>query len=246
MNLHSTFVVVLLVLAQAVAAQDTFSLLAFDAETGEIVSSGASCIDGNAIPNGVHAISSVLPGIGAIHTQSLYVPQNQLLGNELLALGLSAKPLLDSLLAGDASMSPGGRQYLILTMGNTPEVAAFTGESCFQWAGHWQGDQVVIAGNILIDSLVIFNMRQAYNKADEQNLPLSDRALAAMLAVAYPGADRRCLSAGLSSRSAFLRLAKPSDDPDNLSIDLAIPFPEGGIDPILLLKTAYEQLNRKE
>jgi len=237
-----SILVAFLVLAKAVIAQDTFSLLAFDKETGEIVSTGASCIDGNAIPKGVHAISSILPGIGAIHTQSYYVPQNQLLGNELLKRGLSAKPILDSLLNGDVSMTPSARQYLVLTMGETPEVAAFTGESCFPWAGQWQGDAVVIAGNILIDSMVVTHMRNAFLKAREAGLPLVERALAAMVAVAYPGADRRCLDAGLSSRSAFLRLAKPTDEPSDLTIDLAIPFPEGGEDPVLLLKAAYEAL----
>ncbi len=236
---------IVLVLAKAVKAQDTFSLLAFDQETGEIVSTGASCIDGNAIPKGVHAISSILPGIGAIHTQSLYVPQNQTLGNELLSLGLSAKPILDSLLKADVSLMPEFRQYLVVTLGEQPEVAAFTGDNCYAWAGQWQGDAVVIAGNILLDSMVIVHMRDAYLSAEEEGLSLEQCALAAMVAVAYPGADRRCLDAGLSSRSAFLRLAKPTDTPDNLTIDIAIPFPEGGKDPIRLLQEALNALDEE-
>ncbi|MFK8054668.1 MAG: DUF1028 domain-containing protein [Saprospiraceae bacterium] len=244
--LSLTILLVTLVLAQAAKAQDTFSLLAYDEETGEIVSTGASCIDGNVIPNGVHAISSILPGIGAIHTQSLYMPQNQALGDELLSLGLSAKPLLDSLLLADVATMPGFRQYLAVTLGEVVQVAAFTGDSCYPWAGQWEGDQVVIAGNILIDSMVVVNMREAYLKADAEGLPLAEKALAAMVAVAYPGADRRCLSAGLSSRSAFLRLAKPTDTPDNLTIDIAIPFPVGDKDPVLLLKEAFEAIQVKE
>jgi len=231
---------IIVVLAKAGMAQDTFSLLAFDGETGEIVSAGASCIDGNAIPKGVHAISSILPGVGAIHTQSLYMSQNQQLGDKLLPLGLSAKPLLDSLLKADVAMLPGLRQYLAVTTRDEGEVAAFTGSSCYPWAGQWQGDRVVIAGNILLDSMVVINMRDAYLKAEADGLPLVERALAAMVAVAYPGADRRCLSAGLSSRSSFLRLAKPNDAPERLTIDIAIPFPVGNEDPVQLLKQAYE------
>jgi uncharacterized Ntn-hydrolase superfamily protein len=234
-----------LVLAKAGQAQDTFSLLAFNKKTGEIVSTGASCIDGNAIPNGVHAISSIIPGVGAVHTQSLYVPQNQLLGDRLLSLGLSAKPILDSLLEADVALMPGFRQYLVVTTGGEPEVAVFTGESCYPWAGQWQGDAVVIAGNILLDSMVIVHMREAYLGAEKAGLSLARRAIAAMVAVAYPGADRRCLDAGLSSRSAFLRLAKPSDTPDNLTIDIAIPFPAGGKDPVLLLQEAVNALDEK-
>jgi hypothetical protein len=44
----------------------------------------------------------------------------------------------------------------------------------------------------------------------------------------------------LSSRSAFLRAANPGDKPDSLSLDLAIPFPEAGRDPIELLQQAYD------
>jgi len=236
------FLALVLVLAKAGQSQDTFSLLAVDKQTGEIVSAGASCIDGNAIPKGVHAISSILPGIGAIHTQSFYVPANQALGDELLALGLSAKPLLDSLLKADVGRSPGFRQYLVLTTGTRPELAAFTGTDCYPWAGQWEGDEVVIAGNILIDSMVVVNMREAYLKADQEDLPIAERAMAAMLAAAYPGADRRCLDAGLSSRSAFLRVAKPSDRPENLSVDISIPFPVDDKDPILLLREAFRAL----
>ncbi|MEO0474258.1 MAG: secretion protein, partial [Bacteroidota bacterium] len=53
-----------------VKSQDTFSIVAVDSVTGEVGSAGATCLD--ATNNGVSAviISDVLPGRGAIHTQS--------------------------------------------------------------------------------------------------------------------------------------------------------------------------------
>ena len=224
--------------AQGVA-QDTFSLLAYDPSTGEIVSAGASCIDGNQVPGGVRIISSLIPGVGAVHTQSLYVKSNQAFAKTLLSGGLSAKPLLDSVLQRDASLQPMLRQYLALSMLPKPELSAFTGKDCFAWAGHLQGPTYVIAGNILLDSLVIQKMEQAFLEAQQAGKWLGDCAMAAMKAAAFPGADSRCLSAGISSRSSFIRLAQPSDKEDSLLLDLFVEFPEAGIDPIILLENKY-------
>jgi len=41
--------------------------------------------------------------------------------------------------------------------------------------------------------------------------PLCDKLMATMQAAKRPGADVRCLNAGISSSSAFIRLAKPED-----------------------------------
>ena len=49
----------------------TFSIVAVDTNTGEVGSAGGSCIAGSII------ISDIHPGIGAIHTQSYYLPANQ-------------------------------------------------------------------------------------------------------------------------------------------------------------------------
>ena len=49
----------------------TFSIVAVDTNTGEVGSAGGSCIAGSII------ISDLHPGVGAIHTQSYYLPANQ-------------------------------------------------------------------------------------------------------------------------------------------------------------------------
>ena len=62
--------VLFLLLSQLVRSQDTFSIVAVDTVTGEIGSAGASCIDESQIEGGALIISDVIPGRGAIHTQS--------------------------------------------------------------------------------------------------------------------------------------------------------------------------------
>lgn len=223
------------VLAKAVA-QDTFSLIAFDPATGQIVSAGGSCIDGNDIPGGAATISSVVAGVGVLHTQSYYSPVNQALGARLLALGLSAKLILDSLIGADVAFTPMFRQYAIMSrVAGKAEFAAYTGQACQQWAGHIIGENYVLAGNILLDSTVLRRMEAGLLAARKTGEDVTHQAAAALEAVAFPGADRRCLRAGISCRSAFLRLSDPGDAPSKLSLDLKVEFPLAGEDPILIL-----------
>ena len=230
--------VVLLVASPAAGrAQDTFSLLLADAR-GTIVSAGASCIDDAALPpSGAVAISTVLPGVGALHTQSYYVPANQLRGGRWLAGGLAAKPLVDSLVAFDAAGSPSYRQYAALTLDGAGRigVAAFTGADCAPWAGHLLGPDYVLAGNILLGDEVLAGMERALLVARASGADVVGQAAAALRAAAFAGADRRCLRAGLSSRSAFLRVGHVGDASTELTIDLAVGHPQDGRDPILTL-----------
>lgn len=219
-----------------VRAQDTFSLVAVDPASGAIVSAGASCLDGDVVPGGARIVSTIVPGVGALHTQSYYSADNQARGAGLLAAGTSAPELVDLLVAGDVSRSPTLRQYAAITTGGpTVETSAFTGRDCAPYAGHVVLPDLVLAGNILLDSLVLARMRTAFRDAAAEGRPLVERALLALEAVAYAGADRRCAPAGISSRSAFLRLALPSDGVDDLAVDLAVEYPVGGRDPIDLL-----------
>lgn len=227
------------VLAKA-AAQDTFSLLIADPQSRQIISAGASCIDSTLLPRGAAAISTMLPGLGALHTQSYYSPDNQSLGTRLLEDGLSAKQTVDSLEAGDVSYTPMFRQYLALSMadqmGQNVETAAFTGSACEPWAGQIIGEGYVLAGNILIDSTVLKKMEKALLQSRNSGGNIEAQALAAMKAAAFPGADRRCLKDGISSRSAFFRVAGP----ERLDYEIIIPYPFGMADPILLLEEAWK------
>ncbi len=89
-------------------------------------------------------------------------------------------------------------------------------------------------------------MELAFNKTKGT---LADKLMAAMLAAKIPGADTRCLLEGVSSKSAFLRVAKPTDEEDNYYLQLNVnsrPFMQ---EPISILEEKYrmwKQQNQRE
>lgn len=224
-----------------VTAQDTFSIVAYDAETGEIGSAGASCLDDTQFPGsgGVQLISDVIPGRGAVHTQSFYLEGNQATAHSRLMQGESATAIIDHLQRNDVEFNPAVRQYGAVTVdenGNS-DAAAFTGDDCFDWKGHKTSNRYAIQGNILLGEEIIANMEVAFNRTEGT---LADRLMAAMQAAKIPGADTRCLDEGVSSLSAFLRVAKPTDTADNLYLDLNVPATPFGVEPIDALQDLYD------
>lgn len=78
-----------LFISNSILSQDTFSIVALDTITGEIGSAGASCLDGSQIAGGAIIISDLLPGRGAIHTQSYWNATNQANARMRMEEGLS-------------------------------------------------------------------------------------------------------------------------------------------------------------
>jgi len=128
-----------------VDAQDTFSIVAVDTLTGEVGSAGASCLDNSAIAGGAIIISDIIPGRGAIHTQSYWVSANQINAHNKMLEGLSPEEIIDWLVANDVQNLPQRRQYGIVDFDENghPRSAAFTGTSCMDWKGHHEGVIIV-------------------------------------------------------------------------------------------------------
>jgi uncharacterized Ntn-hydrolase superfamily protein len=223
-----------------VSSQDTFSIVAVDTLTGEIGSAGASCIDNNAIPGGAIIISDIIPARGAIHTQSYWVSANQVNAHNRMVLGDSPQEIIDWLVANDVQNLPGRRQYGIVDVdaeGN-PRSAAFTGADCFNWKGHKTGPNFSIQGNILLGEQIINDMEAGFLQTEGT---LSDKLMAALQGAKVAGADTRCLNEGVSSLSAFIRMARPEDDPDSLYLDLNVPVTPFGVEPIDELQELYDE-----
>ena len=238
MPLRLTVFAWLLALPSLAFAQETFSIVAVDTNNGKIGSAGASCLDATVVADGAAIISSVIPGKGAIHTQARYRPQNQENAEQKLRAGLGADSIIQWLVANDAFNSPEFRQYGIarLTPGNKPQTAAFTGSATDSFKGHLTGSTYAIQGNILKGQVVLDTMQQAFLNTSG---PLEDRLMAALKAAAIPGADRRCLTEGVSSQSAFLRVAKPGDNKDSLFVDLKVTRTPKGVEPIDSLQKLF-------
>ena len=228
-----------LVLSGCLYSQDTFSIVAIDEETGEIGSAGATCLDDDDIAGGAVIISDIVVGRGAVNTQSFYLPTNQAIANGLLNDGSTAGQIINSLIVNDAQNNPSVRQYGVVAFaGNGPDkAAAFTGDNCFDVKHQRIGPNVAIQGNILLNEGIVDSMFARFNAEDG---PLHAKLMAAMQGANVPGADSRCLNEGVSSLSAFLRVAKPGDSNDNLWMDIVVSKTPFGYEPIDSLQIKYD------
>lgn len=225
-------------------AQDTFSIVAIDTITGEIGSAGASCLDNNSFPGsgGAIIISDILPGKGAIHTQSYWLAINQTNARLKMEEGLAPADVLLWLRQNDPEGQFGAlkRQYGIVDLDaqGHPRSAAFTGSSCLNYKNHKTGTNYAIQGNILLGAQILDSMEAHFLAATGT---LADRLMYALQGANVPGADSRCLNNGTSSLSAFLRVAKPDDSKDDLYLDLNVPSLPTGMEPIDSLQRLYDK-----
>lgn len=220
-------------------AQHTFSIVAVDSITGEIGSAGATCGDSIIWPGtpGAYLISDVLPGVGAIHTQSYHNNTNQANARLRMEAGDSPDEIIAWLESNDVAGTPELRQYGVVDFnGGSPRSAGYTGASCFAYKNHVLGPNYAIQGNILLGQEILDSMEARFNREEGC---LSDKLMAAMQGANVVGADTRCSSEGTSSLSAFLRVAKPDDADDDLFIDINVAGTEDGVEPIDVLQGKY-------
>ncbi len=243
-TMKKTFSVLLFILLIGkIQTQDTFSIVAVDPNTGEIGSAGASCLDNVSFPGsgGAIIISDLLPGRGAIHTQSFWNATNQANARQKMQEGLSPAEIITWLKQNDAQGIFGqlSRQYGIVDFdpqGN-PRAAAYTGTSCFDWKGHKTGPNYAIQGNILLGPQILDSMEARFLATE--GFPLAERLMYALQGANVVGADTRCTANGTSSLSAFIRMAIPGDTIGQYYLDLNVPSLPAGQEPIDSLQTLF-------
>ena len=242
-QLRNTIFLLFAFLACPALSQDTFSIVAVDEETGEIGSAGASCVDNAAQWGGVILISGIIPGRGAINGQAtVCIPHVNLnLGLNRMEAGDSPQEILDYLFQNDACQfgNENDRQYGIVDFdeNDMPRAAAFTGSTTLDYAGHRVGDNYAIQGNILLGPEILDSMEARFLNTPG---PLAKKLMAAMQGANVPGADSRCLDEGTSSKSAFLRVARPDDGINDLYLEINIAEEPDGIEPINSLQAAFD------
>ncbi len=159
----------------------TFSIVGYDAAKGDW---------GVAVASRYFSVGAVVPwaeaGTGAVATQANvnvgYGPR----GLELLRQGLSAKQVLDKLMAEDTFEGKDGRQVAVIDgKGN---IAAFTGPNAPKWAGDRQGKNWSAQGNILVGPQVPEAMGRAFEATQGE---LAEKLFAALKAGDDAGGDSR-------------------------------------------------------
>jgi uncharacterized Ntn-hydrolase superfamily protein len=125
-------------------------------------------------------------GTGAIATQANvnvgYGPR----GLELLRQGLTAKQVLDKLLAEDTFEGKDGRQVAIIDRNGN--IAAYTGPNAPKWAGDRHGKTWSAQGNILVGPQVPEAMGKAFESTQGE---LAEKLFAAVKAGDDAGGDSR-------------------------------------------------------
>ena len=225
--------------------QDTFSIVAVDSVTGEVGSAGASCLDASNIAGGASIISDIIPGRGGIHTQSYWRAVNQNNARARMLAGDSPDEIMTWLgnRFNDVDLNSSQRQYGAAAFDSTgsPQAAAFTGANCLDWKGHRVGKNYAIQGNILLGPQILDSMEARFLRAEGS---LADRLMEALQGANVPGADSRCLNEGVSSQSAFLRVAGPDDHEDSIYLDIIVDQTPFGHEPIDSVQVLYDQWKR--
>lgn len=211
----------------------TFSIVARDTKTGEL----AVGVQSHWFSVGT-SVSWAEAGVGAIATQSFTNKSFGIKGLALLKAGKTAQQTLDELLSKDAGREV--RQVAIVDhMGN---VAAHTGKKCIQYADHIKGIQFSVQSNMMLTDKVSAAMAESYQA--NQNKPLPERVLAALLAAQEAGGDIR----GKQSAALLVVPAKSNSEPWNeRSVDLRVDDhdnPLGELARLLKVQQAYEHMNR--
>ena len=222
-------------------SQHTFSIVAVDTITGEIGSAGATCGDSIIWPGtaGAYIISDILPGVGAIHTQSFWLASNQVNARIQMQQGSSPNQIISWLVGHDAQNNPQSRQYGVVDYHNGfSRSAAFTGTSCYDYKNHILGPNYAIQGNILLGQQILDSMEYYFLNTSGC---LPEKLMAAMNGAKVVGADTRCMVEGTSSLSAFLRMALPTDSYNNLFLDINVAGTAPNVEPIDVLETRYNQ-----
>jgi uncharacterized Ntn-hydrolase superfamily protein len=190
----------------------TWSIIFHERSTGRI---------GIAVATKSFAVGSRVPNIepqkGAVCTQAMTNPLYGPRGLRLIREGIGAADIVRLLIAPDA-----GREHRQLhVMGADGRFAAHTGAECVPWCGHWTGEDMSVAGNMLAGPAVVSETVRVLRERTDLALPR--RLIAAMRAGEAAGGDKR------GKQSAALVIYGDQDYPE---LDLRV---DDHIEPLLEL-----------
>ncbi|MCD4685294.1 MAG: DUF1028 domain-containing protein [Anaerolineae bacterium] len=157
----------------------TYSIVARDPHTGQL---------GVAVQTHQMTVGSVvpwlLPGVGAVATQSLTNISFGPLALAMLREGVPAPRVVDAVIASDNR--PDVRQVAVVDAQG--EVGAWTGKGCIPEAGHYVGEGYSVQANMMTNDTVIDAMAEAYETSQGD---IAQRMMAALEAAQREGGDIR-------------------------------------------------------
>jgi len=216
----------------------TYSIVAIDTHTGEM---------GIGVQSHFFAVGSavpwIIPGVGAVATQSLVNRQYGPDGLKLLKEGKPPQEVIDTLTGDDK-----GRDYRQLAVLSADGyVAAYTGRKCIREAGHLVGEGFSVQANMMARTGVCEAMAAAFQTKTQtdaiQDRPsLARRLLDALKAAESLGGDiRGKQSAAIVTADASSKGQIADEYRVNLRVD-DHPEPLEEIERLLNLHDGYKRL----
>ena len=188
----------------------TWSILVRDSATGAL---------GAAVASRFFAVGGlcihVEGGVAALATQALINPMYAVHAMPRLRDGAAPAGVAAALVAAD----PGRDQRQFHIVDAQGRIAQHTGSGCTGWAGHVDGADISVAGNMLAGPDVVARTRDAFVAADGS---LAERLLAAMEAGEAAGGDKR----GRQGAGLKVCVADPYPDLDIRADDHPDPLGE--------------------
>jgi uncharacterized Ntn-hydrolase superfamily protein len=174
----------------------TYSIVARDLQTGQL---------GVAVQTHQMSVGRVvpwlMPGVGALATQSLSNIHFGPMGLTMLRNGVAAPQVIAALVASDT----GANRRQVAVVDARGGVGAWTGDGCIPEAGHAMGEGFSVQANMMTRPTVIDAMRHAYESASGD---LAHRMLASLQAAQAEDGDIR----GMQSAALKVVPADLGDD----------------------------------
>lgn len=159
---------------------NTFSIAARCARSGML---GVAV--STAVPGVGGICPYVKPGVGAISTQSWVNPYLGIDGIALLGQGKTAEEALGQLIDAD----PGRAVRQLGVVDAEGRCATWTGKDCVHWAGHRNGPDVSVQGNMLVGPETVEAMFESFAASAGETLP--ERLMLVLEAGQAAGGDKR-------------------------------------------------------
>ena len=211
---------------------NTYSIVAFDPETGQL---------GVAVQSHWFAVGQLVPwakaGVGAVATQSFVKVEYGPKGLKMMEDGATASKTLEKLLEKDE-----GREVRQVAMIDTEgNVATHTGKRCVEMAGHHMGENYSVQANMMENKTVWPAMAEAYENTSGD---LADRMMAALEAAQAEGGDIR----GKQSAAMLIVSGEPTGKPwQDKIVDLRVddhPEPLKQLKRLIRINRAYQHANQ--
>ncbi len=210
----------------------TYSIVAFDQETGEL---------GVAVQSHWFSVGFLVPwakaGVGAVATQSFVKVDYGPHGLKLMEEGMSADAALQKLVSEDEGEAV--RQVAMIDVkGN---VAAHTGSKCIYAAGHQIGKNYSVQANLMENETVWPAMAKAFENTEGD---LADKMMATLDAAEAEGGDIR----GKQSAAMLIVTGEPTGVPwKDTVLDLRVedhPKPLEELRRLIRVNRAYKHANK--